>query len=129
VRQPRHEGGAPLSEPRISVALDCGDVERQAEFWGAALGYDRLFAEAQYVVLGPRSGPAPRLVLQQVPEAKAGKNRLHLDLHVRAMGPEVARLEAIGARPLGTPFDECGCRWQVMNDIEGNEFCVCEDDA
>ena len=79
-------------------------------------------------MLGPRSGPAPRLVLQQVPEARAGKNRLHLDLHVSVMRPEVARLEAIGARRLGTPFDECGCRWQVMQDVEGNEFCVCEDD-
>ena len=41
---------------------------------------------------------------------------------------EVARLEALGARPTGTPFDECGCRWQVMADLEDNEFCVCEDE-
>ena len=113
---------------RLSVALDCGDVERQADFWARALGYDRLFAEAQYVVLGPAAGPAPRVVLQQVPEARAAKNRLHLDLHVGVMADEVARLEALGARPLGTPFDECGSRWQVMADLEDNEFCVCEDD-
>ena len=113
---------------RLSVALDCGDVERQAEFWADALGYDRLFAEGQYVVLGPAPGPAPRLVLQQVPEAKPGKNRLHLDLHVEVMADEVVRLEALGARRLGVPFDEYGSRWQVMTDLEGNEFCVCEDD-
>jgi hypothetical protein len=112
---------------RLSVALDCGDVERQADFWTKALGYDRLFAEAQYVVLGPASGPAPRIVLQQVPEARAGKNRLHLDLHVGDMAGEVARLAALGARPLGTPFDELGHRWQVMVDLEDNEFCVCDD--
>ncbi len=117
-----------VTTPRLSVALDCGDVETQADFWAKALGYDRLFAAAQYVVLGPSLGPAPRLVLQQVPEARAGKNRLHLDLHVPVMVDDVARLETIGARPLGAPFDECGCRWQVMTDIEGNEFCVCEDD-
>lgn len=114
--------------PRISIALDCAGVERQADFWAKALGYDRLFAEAQYVVLGPPHGPAPRVVLQQVPEARAGKNRLHLDLHVPVMVDEVARLESVGARLLGTPFDEFGCRWQVMADLEGNEFCVCEDD-
>jgi predicted enzyme related to lactoylglutathione lyase len=112
---------------RVSVAFDCADVERQADFWGKALGYDRLFAEAQYVVLGPSPGSGPRLVLQQVPEARQGKNRLHLDLHVDVIADEVVRLEALGARRLGTPFDECGSRWQVMTDTEGNEFCVCED--
>jgi hypothetical protein len=114
---------------RLSVALDCGDVERQADFWAKALGYDRLFAEAQYVVLGPSQGTAPRLVLQQVPEARAGKNRLHLDLHVRVVADEVARLQALGARPRGAPFDELGHRWQVMTDIEDNEFCVCQEDG
>jgi len=113
--------------PRVSIALDCTDVERQADFWANALGYERLFAEAQYVVLGPPLGPAPRMVLQQVPEPRAGKNRLHLDLHVPVMGDEVARLETIGARPLGAPLEEYGFRWQVMTDIEGNEFCVCQD--
>jgi predicted enzyme related to lactoylglutathione lyase len=117
-----------VSVARLSVALDCGDVERQADFWAKALAYDRLFAEAQYVVLGPSRGPAPRMVLQQVPEARVGKNRLHLDLHVRAIADEVARLEALGARPVGTPFDELGHRWQVMTDVEGNEFCVCQED-
>ncbi len=117
-----------VTAPRVSIALDCADVQRQADFWAKALGYDRLFAGAQYMVLGPPLGPAPRVVLQQVPEASAGKNRLHLDLHVPVMVDEVGRLETIGARRLGTPFDELGFRWQVMTDIEGNEFCVCEDD-
>jgi Glyoxalase-like domain len=120
---------APVTAPRVSVALDCADVERQADFWAKALGYDRLFAEAQYVVLGPALGAAPRLVLQQVPEARAAKNRLHLDLHVGVMADEVARLEALGARPRGAPFDELGHRWQVMTDIEDNEFCVCQEDG
>ena len=117
-----------MTVPRASVALDCADVERQAAFWAEALGYDLLFAEAQYVVLGPCAGPAPRLVLQQVPEARAAKNRLHLDLHVGAMAREVAGRGDRGSAHRHPVRRVWSRRWQVMHDIEGNEFCVCEDD-
>jgi hypothetical protein len=65
----------------IRVVLDCTDLDSVAAFWCAAAGYDRLPAELDaYVSLVP-TGPAPvrpRLLLQRVPELKAGKNRLHL---------------------------------------------------
>ncbi len=67
----------------------------------------------------------PRVLFQHVPEAKAGKNRLHLDIRV---GPErqedeVARLTGLGATELWRgaqgPY-----RWVTMADPQGNEFCV-----
>ncbi|MFD7442584.1 VOC family protein [Streptomyces sp. NPDC059909] len=71
------------------------------------------------------TGLGRRLLFQRVPEAKTVKNRLHLDLHP---GPErrdaeAARLEGLGATVLRR-VKEPGGEWVVMQDPEGNEFCV-----
>jgi hypothetical protein len=65
----------------------------------------------------------PPLLFQPVSEAKAGKNRLHLDLAPMGRGQEeeVDRLVGLGATVLD---DATGFRWVVMADPEGNEFCV-----
>ncbi|MDT0614165.1 VOC family protein [Streptomyces lancefieldiae] len=71
------------------------------------------------------TGLGRRLLFQRVPEAKAGKNRIHLDLHSgeAAREEEVARLEGLGASVL-RQVKEPGGEWVVMADPEGNEFCV-----
>ncbi|MFE6886761.1 VOC family protein [Streptomyces sp. NPDC057694] len=113
---------------QIVVTLDCVDTEAQAEFWLAALSpldYRRGFHGPPYLSLvGPT--PAPTLLLQQVPEPKQGKNRLHLDLDFGTadLMPEVNRLEQLGASRLSEELTEHGFRWIVVADPEGNEFCV-----
>jgi predicted enzyme related to lactoylglutathione lyase len=111
----------------VVLILDCNDLDREAAFWSAALRYQEVFRRDQYLVLMPAEGDGSGLVLQlqRVPEPKTGKNRLHLDLHVDAVEPEVDRLVELGARPLGDPSVESGYRWRVMADPEGNEFCIC----
>ncbi|ANB07938.1 hypothetical protein SAM40697_3980 [Streptomyces ambofaciens] len=71
------------------------------------------------------AGLGRRLLFQRVPEAKTGKNRLHLDLHPGEgrREAEVARLEALGASVL-RQVKEQGGEWVTMADPEGNEFCV-----
>ncbi|MGW7527910.1 VOC family protein [Streptomyces sp. NPDC054783] len=71
------------------------------------------------------TGLGRRLLFQRVPEPKAVKNRLHLDLHAGAgrRADEVARLRALGARVLNEVGEPSGT-WVVMADPEGNEFCV-----
>jgi hypothetical protein len=80
-------------------------------------------------------GEGPRIFFQQVPEPKTLKNRVHLD--VNAGGPlgtpneerrarvaaEVERLEGVGASVF-REVEERGEHWVVMQDPEGNEFCV-----
>ncbi|MDT0267254.1 VOC family protein [Streptomyces sp. DSM 44915] len=64
-----------------------------------------------------------RLAFQPVPEDKATKNRLHLDIEVDDI--QAAATEAVGlgaTRVGGTVTDEQGS-FQVMRDPEGNEFC------
>ncbi|RKT16385.1 hypothetical protein BX285_0720 [Streptomyces sp. 1114.5] len=71
------------------------------------------------------TGLGRRILFQAVPEPKQAKNRLHLDVHP---GPgertaTVTRLEALGATVLHH-VDQPGGAWTVMQDPEGNEFCV-----
>lgn len=112
----------------IHVTLDCADVDAQADFYAAALGYERFGEAAQYRSLVPPAGSGlPKMVLQQVDDPpKASKNKLHLDLIVGdGIESEADRLEQLGARRLSDPIDEAGTRWIVMEDPEGNEFCLC----
>lgn len=120
----------PDTAPTIGLVLDCRDPDELASFWAAALRYVQTAREGAYVVLAPDGRPGPELLLQRVPEAKAVKNRMHLDLEVPEIEVEAARLEALGARRAhAEPIQEHGERWIVMTDPEGNEFCVCDASA
>ncbi|MFE2039438.1 VOC family protein [Streptomyces sp. NPDC059477] len=71
------------------------------------------------------TGLGRRILFQRVPEAKAGKNRLHLDLHPGPglMAAEVERLTELGASVVREVKEGHG-EWVVMADPEGNEMCV-----
>ena len=88
---------------RIKIVLDCNDLDVQADFWCAAGGYTRLAEWADgYATLRPTRRPRlPSCLLQRVPEAEGGKNRLHLDLFPDDGPGTVERLEALGASLLG----------------------------
>jgi predicted enzyme related to lactoylglutathione lyase len=111
---------------RIEFTLDCSDLDRTALFWQDAAGLAMTGTiEGRYVSL---TGLGVHLTLQWVPQAKAGKNRMHIDLLVRDVEGEVVRLEALGAARLTpTAHHEFGQTWFVMTDPEGNEFCVAHD--
>jgi predicted enzyme related to lactoylglutathione lyase len=113
--------------PELAFVLDCADPEALAPFWAGALDYRTLGTAGAYVLLVPESRPGPHLLLQRVPEAKAGKNRMHLDLHTPDIEAEASRLVELGARRVSpAPLEEHGSHWILMTDPEGNEFCVCD---
>jgi predicted enzyme related to lactoylglutathione lyase len=108
------------------VTVDSRDPERLAEFWSRVLGVgvEERFGDG-YVILSRSGEGAPRVTFQRVPEEKAGKNRLHLDLRVENIDGATRELEELGAmRTLDGDFEEEGYRWRVMRDPEGNEFCI-----
>ncbi|WAZ19201.1 VOC family protein [Streptomyces cinnabarinus] len=139
---------------QVQITFDCAEPERVARFWAEALGYvlppppegfaswddfDRA-APAEHV--GPASaacadptGVGPRLYFQRVPEGKVVKNRVHLDVRVgtglvgeervAALEAECARLIAFGAVRLRLlRADGVNESCLLMQDIEGNEFCL-----
>ncbi len=120
----------------FQVTFDCAEPARVAAFWCEVLGY-RLVPtdDTHWAAAVDPDGAGPRLFFQQVPEGKAVKNRLHLDVRVgtgltgrerlTVLEAEAARLVALGASRgpllLADGVDE-SC--QVMHDVEGNEFCL-----
>jgi Glyoxalase-like domain len=82
------------------------------------------------------AGPRPRVLFMRVPEGKVVKNRVHLDIRAggtRATPPDerwekakarAAELEALGATKVREVNEGVQGRWVVMQDPEGNEFCV-----
>jgi hypothetical protein len=138
----------------FQVTFDAADPMAVAEFWAAALGYIvqpppegfeswEAFADAVGIpeedrdnlaaVVDP-DGTGPRILFQKVPEGKTVKNRVHLDVNITepgtapehqraAIDAEVERFLALGATRLDD-FDDATGTWTVMQDIEGNEFCV-----
>ncbi|MEU7484134.1 VOC family protein [Streptomyces sp. NPDC042319] len=75
-------------------------------------------------------GHGRRLLFQDVPEDKAVKNRLHVDVHTGVPGAPngleelVVRLEGLGASRVREVDMGPAGHWWVMRDPEGNEFCA-----
>jgi hypothetical protein len=110
------------------LCVDAAEPKKIASFWEAALGWRRTFDDDDQVCIeppegSPEDGVAPDILFLRVPEAKAVKNRLHLDLRPADQAAEVARLEALGARrvDVGQGPD---VSWVVLADPDGNEFDV-----
>jgi catechol 2,3-dioxygenase-like lactoylglutathione lyase family enzyme len=109
------------------LCIDSASPARSADFWAAALGWRRTYDTETEVALeppagSPEDGIVPDLLFLKVPEGKAGKNRLHLDLRPKDQAAEVARLEALGARR--ADVGQRDVSWVVLADPDGNEFCV-----
>ena len=111
---------------RLGLVLDCLDPQALAPFWAAALGYDVIADVDNYVMLLPANKPGPKLLLQRVPEQKSTKNRVHFDVETADIEAMANELESLGAKRVSSTQSEHGSQWIVMNDPEGNEFCVCD---
>ena len=71
-------------------------------------------------------GRGRRLLFQDVPEGKQGKNRLHVDVHSGPGGLDalLTRLEDLGATRVREVDKGPAGHWWIMRDPEGNEFCA-----
>ena len=112
-----------------ALVIDCADPVALAPFWAEVTGGtvdDEVHGDPpRYVAVAPADGHGTWLTLQRVPEEKAGKNRLHLDLYPDDLDDATTRIEALGgSRVSAEDVREFGFRWRVMADPAGNEFCL-----
>ena len=138
----------------FQVTFDCADPAALAAFWAEVLGYEvqpppqgfeswddalRAFGVPQDQ-WNSRSAivadGAPRVFFQRVPEGKAVKNRMHLDIRVapglvadermQALEEEASRLEGLGATRAYRvePDGRMEQGLITMHDPEGNELCL-----
>jgi predicted enzyme related to lactoylglutathione lyase len=106
-----------------TIVFDCADAERLARFWAELLGVDIALREPTWVAL-ERTPSGARLAFQPVPESKAAKNRVHVDLLVDDLVASTASAVAAGATTRGAVVEEHNGSFQVLHDPEGNEFCL-----
>ncbi|WP_030923220.1 VOC family protein [Streptosporangium amethystogenes] len=99
------------------VVIDVIDLDRLAWFWSGLLDLPITRREHDWISLGPG------LALQRVAESKTVKNRVHLDLVVADFAEASALATRLGATPVGRIHEDL---WQVWQDPEGNEFCLCK---
>jgi catechol 2,3-dioxygenase-like lactoylglutathione lyase family enzyme len=109
------DGSAVLARFK-DLCIDAVDIEAAARFWSAALGLQIERPEGEIELVGP-SG-AHSIWINQVPESKTVKNRVHLDVHAGSL----ADLTAGGARILEPATPERA--WTVLTDPDGQEFCA-----
>jgi glyoxalase superfamily protein len=114
----------------VALCLDANDPPRLARFWAEALRWQIEEDSDGLIGLVPTDGTRFRIDVLPVPEKKAGKNRIHLDLTSTSLADQnetVERLVELGARhiDIGQRPDEPHV---VLADPEGNEFCVIEPD-
>jgi hypothetical protein len=140
------------------LTIDANRPAALAWFWAEALGYQpvppaepettwqahyrsRLAEEAAFDdrIFDP-AGLRPPLWFQEVPETRAGKNRVHLDLYptgrdnalpldrrIEIVEAKVAALVVLGAtveRRTRQDDPDDPVYYVVMHDPEGNEFCI-----
>lgn len=107
-----------------SIVFRVTDIDRQEQFWVSALDYERQHATDDFVLLHPRVGDGPNLSLDMVHSERVLPPRIHLDLYADDQDAEVARLASLGAREVhwaGLPPE---ADYVIMEDPEGNRFCV-----
>ncbi|MFI2364839.1 VOC family protein [Promicromonospora sp. NPDC019610] len=137
----------------FQVTFDATDPRALGDFWCEVLGYVRDAPPAGFATweealtawgvpeqrwndknaVSDPDGVGPRIFIQKVPEPKAAKNRVHLDVDVAAglageerivkIRAEAERVTALGARVVDE-VAELGEFWIVLRDPEGNEFCL-----
>jgi Glyoxalase-like domain len=105
------------------LCLDATDDRALAEWWCTAMGYtlqigpnDEGAQEWTGAIVDP-AGAGPVIWINEVPEGKVAKNRMHLDVT-----GDTQELIALGATLVRARDDEIG--WDILADPEGNEFCA-----
>ena len=139
----------------FQVTVDCARPHDLADWWAETLGWEvepqdedfirRMVAEGHATesetathrgALVWRAGAAigapagagpgsPRVLFQEVPEPKAGKNRIHLDLRAGDEDVEAIRVRLVERGATVLHEGRQGPHtWVTMTDPEGNEFCI-----
>ena len=119
------------------TTVDCRNAYELAAWWKQVLGYTDLEDDPnepgheECMIVSPDGGH--RLLFIEVPDEKSVKNRIHFDIQPQdgTRDDEVRRVVGLGATETDDQRDHYGpgIGWVVLQDPEGNEFCILRSDA
>jgi predicted enzyme related to lactoylglutathione lyase len=115
-----------------NVTFDAKEPRTLGRFWSAVTSYSVADEGDDFVRLrAPDERGVRHLLFFRVDDPTPGKNRMHVDLAARDADTEIDRLLTLGAQLVDPPLDGNprwregnGTRWVVLQDPEGNEFCL-----
>jgi hypothetical protein len=96
------------------LCIDVGDARVEGQFWAAVLGWGLEIHDDGDAHLRDADGRI-QVWLNQVPEPRTVKNRIHLDVNAGSVDEVVA---------LGATVVNVSERWTTLADPEGQEVCV-----
>jgi predicted enzyme related to lactoylglutathione lyase len=123
---------AEIGDLRLAtIVVNALDMDRAADFWSRALGYDRpdrIGPTDQFAKLTDPAGTGPAVLIQRAKEIPSDPAPVHIDLYTSKRDEHIDRILALGATRVDDwPYpDEHG--FIVLRDPEGNEFCVIQVD-
>lgn len=97
------------------LCMDANDPATQAAFWSGRLGWAAHALDDGDACLKDEAGRV-QVWINRVPEPVTVKNRLHVDVHA----PDLESVMDAGA----TLIDGESFPWKLMQDPDGQEFCV-----
>ena len=108
-----------------TIVLGVKDVASATDFWHAALGYvPREPGDDTWVTLVPASGSGAQLSLMLSETPTQEHPRIHLDLYADDQDAEVERLVSLGAKHVDWDLYPEDPDFIVLEDPDGNRFCV-----
>ena len=111
---------APAVSGIAALVIDCADPPVLARWWSRLVGGDVDVDVDGDATLRTSTGVV--IDFLKVPEAKAVKNRLHIDLRTTDLAAATEQALQLGASRADDVYS--GGSWQVLRDPEGNEFCL-----
>jgi predicted enzyme related to lactoylglutathione lyase len=116
----------------FNVTFDAREPRTLGRFWSEVTSYSIAEERDDFVMLrAPDERGIRRILFFRVDDPTPGKNRMHVDLAARDAEAEIDRLLGLGAELVDAPTDGGpswregnGTKWVVLQDPEGNEFCL-----
>ena len=111
-----------------SIVIHCYEFDSMVRFWQEALGYvPREPGSDDWIVLCDPRGRGPNMSFQKRERRRDRRDWMHLDLYTSAQEEEVRRLEQLGGKRYPWRYAK-GADYVVMEDPDGNLFCVVQKD-
>ena len=109
-----------------SIVIRVDDLQRQIDFWSAALDYlpREGPGDDDFMLLRPKDGVGPNISLDRVHSKVQIPPRIHLDLYTEDQAGEVERLKELGATEIHWDKRPADADYIILADPEGNRFCV-----